>query len=120
VFRFEKLTVWQKAIDFADRVYAVSANFPSDERFGLVSQLRRAAVSVSSNVAEGSGRSSNADFARFVEIAYGSLMEVVSQSHIANRQGFINREQFDELCSQADELSRMLSGLRASLKKKPG
>lgn len=116
--RFEKLTVWQKAIDFADRVCAVSARFPSHERFGLVSQVRRAAVSVSSNVAEGSGRSSNADFSRFVEIAYGSLMAVVSQSHIGSRQGFMSKDDFDELCKLGDELSRMLSGLRASLKKK--
>lgn len=120
MFRFQKLSVWQKAIDFAEMVYTVTAKFPSDERFGLVSQLRRAAVSVSSNVAEGSGRSSNADFSRFVEIAYGSLMEVGSQSHIANRQGFICQKEFDELCGKADELARMLSGLRASLQKKHG
>ena len=117
MFRFQKLAVWQKAIDFADSVYRLTGTFPSDERFGLVSQMRRAAVSVSSNVAEGSGRTSNADFSRFVEIAYGSLMEIVSQCHIASRQGFIGREDFDELCERADELSRMLSGLRASLQK---
>lgn len=120
MFRFEKLAVWQKAIEFADRVYSVTASFPSDERFGLISQLRRAAVSVSSNIAEGSSRSSNADFAWFVEIAYGSVLEVVSQLHIALRQQMID-DDFRNLIGRADELSRMLSGLRASLKKRePG
>ena len=117
MFRFEKLSVWQKAIEFADRVYAATASFPGDERFGLTSQLRRAAVSVSSNIAEGSSRSSNVDFARFIEIAYGSVMEVVSQLHIAKRQQFVSDDSFEELGNLADEVSRMLSGLRASLLK---
>ena len=72
MFRFEKLDVWQKSVEFADRVYAVTKSFPSDERFGLTSQMRRAAVSISSNIAEGSGGSSDKDFAHFLEIAYGS------------------------------------------------
>jgi four helix bundle protein len=119
MFQFEKLDVWHKGVDFADRVYEATRSFPNDERFGLTSQLRRAAVSVSSNVAEGSSRSSKADFARFVEIAYGSVMEVVSQIHIAERQKLITKEQFQDLYSRADIISRMLSGLRASLLKPP-
>jgi len=115
MFRFEKLDVWQKSVDFADRIYEVTRGFPSDERFGLTSQLRRAAVSISSNIAEGSGRSSDNDFAHFVQIAYGSLMEVVSQIHIAKRQAMLAEESFQDLYSQADEISRMLSGLRSSL-----
>jgi four helix bundle protein len=79
VFRFEKLEVWQNAIEFAGRVYDFTRPFPADERFGLTSQMRRAAVSISSNIAEGSSRNSDVDFRRFLEIAYGSLMEVVSQ-----------------------------------------
>src|SRR6266851_5353612 len=90
MFKFEKLDVWQKAIDFADLVYDLSRAFPSDERFGLTNQMRRAAVSVSSNIAEGSARISNADFARFIEIATGSLFEVVSKSTIAKRQGYLS------------------------------
>ena len=78
MFRFEKLDVWNKAIDYADLVYSLTKSFPADERFGLTSQMRRSAVSVSSNVAEGSGRSSDKDSARFIEIGYGSLMECVS------------------------------------------
>ena len=115
MFRFEKLDVWQKAVDFADRIYSVTRQFPSDERFGLTSQMRRASVSISSNIAEGSGRSSNKDFVRFVEIAYGSVMEVVSQLQIAFRQSFVAAEARDELYKNAEELARMLSGLKASL-----
>ena len=115
MFRFEKLDVWQKAGGFADRVYQVTRTFPNEERFGLSSQMRRASVSISSNIAEGSGRSSDKDFARFIEIAYGSLMEVVSQAQIAFRQGFIERAERDALYVRAEELARMLSGLKASL-----
>ena len=115
MFRFEKLEVWQKAVDFADRVYAMTFEFPDVERFGLTSQMRRAAVSISSNVAEGSGRSSDNDFAHFVEIAYSSLMEVVSQSQIALNQEFLKQPARDDIYARAEELARMLSGLRSSL-----
>ena len=116
MFRFEKLIVWRKGIEFANRVYKVTRSFPNDERFGLTSQMRRASVSISSNIAEGSGRSSDNDFARFIEIAYGSLMEVVSQMNIAKSQEFLQQKDFDDLSQRADELGRMLSGLRTSLK----
>ncbi len=116
MLRFERLDVWQKAIVFADTVYSVTRTFPNDERFGLTNQMRRASVSVSSNIAEGSGRSTNPDFARFVEIAYASVMEVVSQSHIAHRQQFLGDDSFNSLITQADQLARMLSGLRNSLR----
>ncbi len=115
MFRFEKLDVWQKAIEFADSVYDASREFPSDERFGLTSQMRRAAVSISSNIAEGSGRFSDKDFAHFVEIAYGSLMEVTSQAQVAVNQSFLRVQTRDELYQRAEELARMLSGLRSSL-----
>ena len=115
MFSFEKLDVWQKAIDFADLIYNKTRAFPSDERFGLTNQLRRAAVSISSNIAEGSSRSSKSDFARFVEIATGSVFEVVSQAFIAHRQSFLSEDQFRKIYTDAEELSRMLSGLRKSL-----
>ncbi|MEZ6050161.1 MAG: four helix bundle protein [Planctomycetaceae bacterium] len=114
-FRFYDLDVWRKAIDYADEIYEVTAKFPGDERFGLTSQLRRAAVSISSNIAEGSGRSTNKDFSRFVEIAYGSTMETVSQLCIAIKREYLARDEFDRLTSTADDLARMLSGLRKSL-----
>jgi four helix bundle protein len=115
MFNFEKLDAWQKAIDFADLIYNKTRAFPSDERFGLTNQLRRAAVSISSNIAEGSSRSSKSDFARFVEIATGSVFEVVSQAFIAQRQSFLSEDQFRKIYTDAEELSRMLSGLRKSL-----
>jgi four helix bundle protein len=115
MFNFEKLDVWQKAIDFADLIYSETRTFPSDERFGLTNQLRRAAVSISSNIAEGSSRSSKSDFARFAEIATGSVFEVVSQAFIAHRQSFLSEDQFRKIYTDAEELSRMLSGLRKSL-----
>jgi len=115
MFNFEKLEVWQKAIDFADLVYAFTRGFPPDERFGLTNQMRRAAVSVSSNIAEGSARISRQDFARFLEIATGSLFEVVSQSFIGRRQGFLAEVEFQSLYSAAEEQGKMLSGLRRSL-----
>ncbi|HEY4232579.1 MAG TPA: four helix bundle protein [Lacipirellulaceae bacterium] len=115
MFRFEKLDVWHRAIEHARQVYSITQSFPDNERFGLTSQLRRAAVSVSANIAEGSGRSSDVDFARFIEISYGSLMEVVSHASIAKLQGLLSNPAFDTLYQQSDELARMLSGLRSTL-----
>ena len=114
MFNFEKLDVWQKAIDVADLVYNHTRNFPPDERFGLTNQMRRAAVSISSNIAEGTSRMSQTDFARFIEIATGSVFEVVSQSFIDHQQGFLREENFRALYSAAEEIGRMLSGLRKS------
>lgn len=115
MFNFEKLEVWQKAIDFADLVYSETRAFPAEERFGLTNQLRRAAVSISSNLAEGCSRSSKNDFARFAEIAAGSVFEAVSQAFIARRQSFWSEDRFLQIYTDAEELSRMLSGLRKSL-----
>ena len=117
MFKFEKLDVLAKAfgVDFADLVYSKTKSFPSDERFGLTNQMRRAAVSVSSNIAEGSARISDADFARFVEIATGSLFEVVSESTVAKRQGYLSNESFVAIYKAAGEQGRMLSGLRHRL-----
>ncbi len=117
MFNFEKLETWQEAIEFADLIYDLTRGFPPDERFGLTNQMRRAAVSVSSNLAEGSSRSSRSDYARFVEIGTGSLFEVVSQSFIGRRQGFLTEEQFERLYAAAEKQGRMLSGLRNSLLK---
>ncbi len=114
-FGFEKLVVWQKSIAYAGEVYDASRGFPADERFGLTAQIRKAAVSVSSNVAEGSDRTSRRDNSHFVEIACGSLMESVSQSFVAKNQTFLPDETFLRLVEQAAEISRMLSGLKASL-----
>ena len=115
MFNFEKLETWQKAINFADSVYEVTRNFPADERFGLTNQMRRAAVSISSNIAEGAARNSKNDYARFLEIATGSLFEVVSQSFVSKRQGFLSEADFKKLYAAAEEQGKMLSGLRRSV-----
>jgi four helix bundle protein len=115
MFNFEKLDVRHRALDFADLIYTDTRRFPPEERFGLTNQMRRAAVSISSNIAEGSSRSSKTDFARFIAISSGSLFEVVSQAFIAKRQGFLKDEQFQKLYRAAEEQSRMQSGLRKSL-----
>jgi len=116
LFNYEKLEVWREAIGFADTIYRVTRSFPSEEKFGLVNQMRRAAVSVSSNIAEGSSRNLRNDFARFVEIATGSVFEVASQAHLAQRQGFLSDEDFQTIPQHAAQIGRMLSGLRKNLK----
>jgi len=114
MFKFEKLQVWQKSVDFAGLVYRATASFPADERFGLTNQIRRAASSIASNLAEGSARQAP-DFARFIGYAAGSLYEVVTQAAIARNQGFLTSELQEQLYRDAEEISRMLSGLRKSL-----
>ena len=114
MFNFEKLEVWQKSVAFAGLVYRLTKPFPVDERFGLTNQVRRAANSVSSNIAEGSARPP-ADFAKFLGYASGSLYEVVTQATIGRNEGFLRAEDYAQLYRDAGEISRMLSGLRKSL-----
>ncbi|HYP15773.1 MAG TPA: four helix bundle protein [Opitutus sp.] len=115
MLNFEKLEVWKKSIVLADLVYVATKSFPADERFGLTSQMRRSAVSISSNLAEGSSRGSKADFRRFVEIATGSTFELASQAQVALNQQLLSPEQHRALREAALEIVRMLSGLRSSL-----
>jgi len=115
MFNFEKLETWHKAVAFADLVYDLTRKFPADERFGLTNQMRRAAVSISSNIAEGMARNSKNDYARFLEIAAGSLFEAVSQSFIGRRQGFLSETDFKKVYAAAEEQGKMLSGLRRSV-----
>lgn len=115
MFNFEKLDTWHEAISFADLVYTLSRRFPDEERFGLTNQMRRAAVSISSNIAEGCSRSSRADYSRFLEIATGSVFEVVSQATIGRNQKFLTDAEYQTIYHAAEKQSRMLSGLRKSL-----
>ena len=115
MFNFEKLDVGNEAIEFADFVYSVTRSFPGEERFGLTNQMRRAAVSISSNIAEGSSRYAKPDFARFVELATGSLFEVVSQATVGKRQGFLSEADYNRLYAACEKQSKMISGLRRSL-----
>ena len=114
MFNFERLDVWQKAIVFADFIYDCSRPFPDEERFGLTNQIRRAANSIPSNIAEGAARP-GADFSKFLGYAMGSLYEVVSQSFIARRRKYLSEDSFRKIYADAEEIARMLSGLRKSL-----
>jgi four helix bundle protein len=114
---YRDLRVWQKAMDLVVEVYRITAQFPSDEKFGLTSQRRRAAVSIPSNIAEGHGRQSTREFANFLWIANGSLMELDTQITIAERLSFSPQEHANKLRDSLSDVSRMLAGLRNSLKK---
>jgi four helix bundle protein len=112
---YRDLLVWQRAMDLALAVYALSRSFPEGVRFALVSQLRRAAVSVPSNIAEGHARSSTRDFLRFLSIAAGSLAEIETQRLLSHRLDYVDAQRMNVTLKDADELGRMIRGLQASL-----
>ena len=112
---FRDLIVWQKAMDLAEAVYGVTKSFPQDERFGLSNQLRRAAVSVASNIPEGQGRSSSNEFLHHLSIARGSLCEVQTQLMLAARLSYLAGSECDAMIAQADEVGRLLRGLSKSV-----
>ena len=118
VKNYRELILWQKAMDLVMMVYGVSADFPSEELYGLRAQIRRAAVSIPSNIAEGQGRRTTNDFLRFLSIAHGSLREVETQTLIAGRLNYITERQRSEVLELASEVGRLSSGLIASLKRK--
>ncbi len=113
-FPHEKLTVWKKAKDFAVFIYRVTEKLPHSEKYGLASQLRRAAVSVASNLAEGSARTSPRDQAHFTQIAYSSLMETLCQLQIAQELELLEHPVYKEARVKAGEVAVMLTSLRAS------
>ena len=117
VFSFEKLNVWKESILLVKNIYKLTVNFPSEEKFGLTSQLRRAAVSISSNIAEGTSRNTNKDKAHFTTIAYSSTMEVLNQLIIAKELEFITEENYLEIRTQIYKISNMLNALRKSQQK---
>jgi four helix bundle protein len=106
---FRKLKVWEKAHCFTLQVYKITKIFPSDERFGLTAQLRRAAASVPTNIAEGSGRESERELARFMSIAAGSASEVEYQLLLACDLGYIQNEAYRKLDQQVNEVKKMLN-----------
>jgi len=112
---YSELVVWQKAMDLVTEIYKISSTFPSEERFGLSSQVRRAAVSVPSNIAEGHGRKATGAYLNHISIAYGSLMELETQIQIALRLDFINTENTSSLLDKTSEIGKMLNGLKKSL-----
>lgn len=112
-----ELKIWNKAIDFSVNVYKATSNFPADERFGLTSQLRRAAISIPSNIAEGAGRNSNKEFCNFLGIANGSSYEVQTQLVIANKLGLLQIDVLNELLTQIEELQKMNYAFQQMLSK---
>lgn len=113
--RFKELEIWKKSRKFCSEIYNATANFPSDEKFGLINQLRRASVSIPSNIAEGSSRNSQKDFARFLEIAIGSAYEIETQLLIASDLGFLKYDDLNRLANKIEEIIKMTSKFRATL-----
>ncbi len=116
-YAFEKLEVWQISRELLKDVYQITNDFPEAEKFGFTSQLRRAALSLSSNIAEGSTRWGKRDQSRFYEIAFGSLIEVLNQLILANDLDFLPRTRLDTTREKIDRIGRMLHGLRSATKK---
>ncbi len=111
-YGFEKLEIWQLSRLLVKNVYEATQTFPADEKYGLTSQLRRASVSISSNIAEGVGRSTQKERARFIEIAYSSLMEVLNQLILSNDLAFLTGEQLNKFRNDINELSNKLNAYR--------
>lgn len=107
----ERLDVWKKAVEFVVAVYRATESFPRDERFGLTSQLRRAAVSIPANIAEGAGRKSQKEFAYFLSNSQGSASEVETELLIARRLNYLKQDEYLALRSSLDDIGRMLTGL---------
>jgi four helix bundle protein len=115
---YRELIVWQKAMNLVELVYRATNSFPNTEIYGLTSQVRRAAVSVPSNIAEGQGRSTTREFLHFLSVSQGSLREVETQLTIAERLGYIEKQLETTLLEAAAEVGRLLNGLRNSLNRK--
>ena len=115
-FKFEKLIVWQKSLDLSDEVNQLTKSFPKDELYVLASQIKRAADSVSLNIAEGSPCQTNPEFSRFLGIALRSNIEVVGCIFLAQRRGYISQEKFDKIHKMCEEILVMINSLRKSLK----
>ncbi len=114
VFQFEKLIAWRKAKKLTLAVYSLAAKFPQHEQYALSSQIRRAAISISSNIAEGTGRASMKEKNHFLEIAFGSLTETYCQLLIASELGYITADELNNVKPLFKETSRLISGLRKS------
>ena len=112
---FRKLDTWLDGVELADTIYTLTASFPKTEIYGLSSQMQRAAVSVPSNIAEGSGKGSDRDFARFVSISLGSLFELETQIEIAYRRGYISTENYYALRPRIESLPKRIYNLREHL-----
>ena len=119
IFNFENLVVYQRSLVLVEHIYLLSQKFPKEEMYALNSQIRRAAVSVPSNIAEGMSRYSNKEKGHFIEISYSSLMEVYCQLNIAKRLNYISDKELIDITEEIKNIARPLSGLRNSLNPKP-
>ncbi len=118
VTNYRDLQVWRKALDWAEAIYRATSRWPRDERFGLISQVRRSALSVASNIAEGAARRTTGEFLQFVGIAQGSLAEAETQLLLAQRLGYLAKGDASALLGAGAEISRMLAGLASSLRRR--
>lgn len=116
-FSFEKLDVWKLTKEFTVKLYKATQDFPDSEKFGLVSQLRRATISISSNIAEGTSRKGKKEQARFYEIAFGSSIEVINQLIISNDLNFLTNEKYVQLREEMETITAMLNRLHESTKR---
>ena len=115
---YQQLVVWQKAMDLVVLCYEITKSFPNDERYGLTSQIRRAAVSVPANIAEGHSRFHTKEFLNYLSIARGSLAELETELMVAQRVGLLVQEQLAKVLTMTDEIGRMTTGLRQALEAK--
>ena len=111
-----RLEAWRKSMDFVFAVYQATDSFPKEEKFGLTSQLRRAAVSVPANLAEGAARSSRKEFAHFISNAQGSASELETELIIANRLGYLSDRLFQELIATLERIARLMAGLHKHIR----
>lgn len=115
---YRELRVWQQGVDFCVKVYQVTSGFPKEELYGLTSQIRRAAVSIPSNIAEGQARNTTGEFSQFLGISKGSLAEIDTQLEIARRLSFISNESFQSFENEIETIGKMLNALQNALPKK--
>ena len=114
--KYRDLKIWQRSMDFVEKVYDVSATFPDEEKYGLVAQLRRCSVSVPSNIAEGAGRGTDSQFKRFLEFSMGSINEAQTQLELAYRFGYLEKQHIESLLEEALQIYKMILSFYNGLK----
>jgi len=113
--KFKELKVWQKSVELATNVYKLTNTYPSEEKFGLISQMRRCVVAIASNIAEGAGRNTKKDFSNFLSMAYASCCELNTQLVISQNLNYITQHQLKEMEDWIDEIQKMIFNLKKSL-----
>ena len=115
MFRFENLEIWKLSLDYADKLYDIARNFPTEERYALSDQLRRAAVSISNNIAEGSGSATNKNFCSFLDVSVKSTLETVNILYFAQKRKYINDKELGTLYADAEVLTKRIRAFKNSL-----